>query len=632
MPDTNVSWEAYAVLNASVVKKEGTYHLLYRAISEPQQWQDAHLRVSSIGHCVSSDGLHFDKRTQFILPEYDWERYGCEDPRVVFVDGKYIIFYTAISTNPPGPDGIRVGVAISKDLASIEEKHIVTPFNAKALSLFPEKVNGKYTVLLTADTDRPPGKIAIAQFDKLENLWEKAYWEEWYAHVSEHTLPLLRRSDDQVEVGLTPIKTSDGWVVVYSYIQNYYTDHKVFGIEAALLDPNNLLHIKARTNGPFMAPVTYPEKYGTIPDIIFPSGGIVEGDTLRMYYGASDTAVCTADVSLSQLVKEMLFNEKQLPIENLHAHLHLTRFEGNPIFSPISSHRWEEKAVLNAAVYTHDNVISILYRAMDNKYVSTIGLAVTHDGFHIDERLDTPVYVPRMDFEKNTEGGSGGCEDPRMTQIGERIYMHYTGYDGKVPRVVHTSISVSDFLKRKWNWEKPMAISDTKVMDKNSVIFPEKINGKFAVLHRLDVRIWIDFIHDFSHFKEGSWLEGEVLCAPRPNKWDNVKVGSAGPPMKTELGWMLLYHGISSADQNYRLGILILDLQDPTKILYRSDESILEPKLNYEKTGVRPGAVFSCGSAVLNDTLFVYYGAGDSTLCVARYGYSELLQELKKML
>lgn len=631
-PDMKNVWEGYAVLNGSVVKKDNTYHMLYRAISTPQPWQDAYMHVSSIGHAESPDGLHFENRTQFLVPEYEWERFGCEDPRITFIDGRYVIFYTAIATNPPSPEGIRIGVVITRDFKTIEAKHLVTPFNAKAMALFPQKINGKYIAILTVDTDNPPAKIAIAQFDRIEQLWEKAYWEAWYGNISAHTLALLRRSQDHVEVGLAPIETEKGWVLVYSYIQNYFSNHKIFGIEAALLDKNNPLHIAAKTYGPFMVPEAYPELYGTIPNIIFPSGGIVEDDTLRIYYGASDTAICTAGVSLSQLLKEMESKEKQITIESVHSALHLVRFEGNPILSPIRQHVWEEKAVLNAAVHSDSKKIFILYRAMDRAYRSEIGMAITTDGYHIDERLPDPVYTPRAEFEKNLYGGSSGCEDARITQIGDTVYMHYTAYDGRTARVAHTSISVADFLHREWNWEQPRAISRPDVMDKNSAVFSKKIQGKFAILHRLDVRIWIDFAQDFLIFGPKRWLEGKVLVSPRPDMWDSEKVGIAGPPIETDLGWVLLYHGISSHDQKYRLGVILLDKEDATKVLVRFDHPILEPKLPYENHGIRPGAVFSCGSAVLNDTLFVYYGAGDSSLAVAQMPFSLLLSRLKDKL
>ncbi len=306
IPNTENPWEAYAVLNGNVVVKNNTYHMVYRAISSVQQWHDAQIRISSIGHATSTDGYVFSHRKQFIVPEYAWEQFGCEDPRVTFIDGKYYIFYTAISTNPPSPQGIRVGIAVTKDFSTIEEKHLVTPFNAKAMVLFPKKINGKYAALLTADTDNPPAKIAIVYFDQLSQLWDQPFWEEWYKNISEYTLPLVRGSNDHVEVGLVPVATEKGWLFVFSYIQNYFTQHKLFGIEAALLEKNNPLHIIKKTQEPFMVPQYYPELYGTIPNIIFPSGGLKIGNTLRIYYGASDTSICEAEVSISGVVRDII--------------------------------------------------------------------------------------------------------------------------------------------------------------------------------------------------------------------------------------------------------------------------------------------------------------------------------------
>ena len=382
-----------------------------------------------------------------------------------------------------------------------------------------------------------------------------------------------------------------------------------------------------------MIPETYPELYGTIPNIIFPSGGIVEESKVRLYYGASDTSVCTAEFSLKELTDTMINREIQIPVVSVHSNIHLTRFEGNPIITPQNNNPWEKKAVLNAAVLKHGQTIHILYRAMDDAYVSTIGLATTHDGFHIDTKLDYPIYTPREDFEMNKDGQSAGCEDARITQIGDILYMQYTGFDGKVPRVVHTSISLSDFVNQKWNWKKPKVISTPLEMDKNSAVFPKKIGKKFVILHRLGVDIWIDSAESFDEFGENKrWLKGEILALPRPGSWDSIKIGIAGPPIETELGWLLIYHGISDKDLKYRLGLMLLNLIDPTTVLLRLDSFILEPKLAYENQGIRPGAVFSCGGAILNDHFFVYYGAGDSTLCVAQIKFSELLTHLKSRL
>jgi len=136
------------------------------------------ISMSVIGHASSDDGIEFDNRLPFIVPEESWEKYGCEDPRVTKLDGKYYIFYTALSEFPFRAEGIKVAVAISKDLETIEERHLVTPFNAKAMAMFPEKINGKTVVIFGVNTDNPPAKIAIAEFDKEEDLWNEKIWNK----------------------------------------------------------------------------------------------------------------------------------------------------------------------------------------------------------------------------------------------------------------------------------------------------------------------------------------------------------------------------------------------------------------------------------------------------------------------
>ena len=179
------------------------------------------MSVSSIGYAKSDDGLNFSARRQFIKPQYDWEKFGCEDPRITKLDGKYFIFYTALSNYPYTPEGIKVGLATSLDLEKIEEKHPVTPFNAKAMALFPERIGGKIAAILTANTDKPPSKICIAMFDSTDQIWSFSNWDKWYKSLDYHVVPLCRLDADQVEVGAPPVKTDHGWLIVYSYISNY---------------------------------------------------------------------------------------------------------------------------------------------------------------------------------------------------------------------------------------------------------------------------------------------------------------------------------------------------------------------------------------------------------------------------
>src|ERR1035437_6721076 len=126
-PVTEDAWQAEAVFNPSPVVSGQTVHLLFRAVSSPQLISGVEMGISSIGYTQSTDGIHFGERRQLIKPEYDWEKYGCEDPRVTKLGGKYYIFYTALSTCPFCAEGIRIGMAGTKDLQKIDEKHPVTP-------------------------------------------------------------------------------------------------------------------------------------------------------------------------------------------------------------------------------------------------------------------------------------------------------------------------------------------------------------------------------------------------------------------------------------------------------------------------------------------------------------------------
>ena len=152
------SWEAQATFNGCPVDVDGKICLVYRALSLPHYRSigETTLTVSNIGITAPSrNGIDFHDRRILIVPEEPWERFGCEDPRVTRLNGKYFIFYTALSTYPPSAEGIRVGLAISDDFKTIREKHLVTPFNAKAMALFPEKIDGKIWVVLSVHTDIP---------------------------------------------------------------------------------------------------------------------------------------------------------------------------------------------------------------------------------------------------------------------------------------------------------------------------------------------------------------------------------------------------------------------------------------------------------------------------------------------
>lgn len=621
-PLADRQWESQGTFNPSPLKKGAITHVLYRALGRPDALQSPG-GVSTIGKALTLDGKHFQNRRQFIVPQEPWEKYGCEDPRGTYFEGKYYIFYTALGGQPFGPGNIKVAVAISKDLESIEERHLITPFNAKAMTLFPERVDGKITVMLTAHTDEPPAHIAIAQCDHIEELWDLSFWEKWHAELSEHTINPLRFEHDHVEVGSTPIKTKDGWLVFYSYIQNYFGGgERVFGIEALLLSLTDPRQIVGKTKGPIMVPEEIYERYGAVPNIVFPTGATLEKNgRVNVYYGGADTVCARASLNLEDLLSAMI-PERRVELA--------TRAKENPLLSPIAAHTWENKAVFNPAAIEIGGVIHLLYRALGDENTSVLGYATTKTGSKITDRLDKPAYIPREEFEikKGPPGSGSGCEDPRITRIGNTIYLAYTAFNGVDPwRAALSSISVKDFVARRFDkWSKPQLITPDMVQDKDTCILPEKIGGQYMLLHRIDPMLCADFL-DTLDFKKSRLTRCIELMGPRAGMWDSQKIGIAGPPLKTPKGWLLIYHGVSKTS-TYRLGAVLLDPKNPSIIISRSVDTIFEPIEEYERTGMVRNVVFSCGQVVRGDVLWVYYGGADTVIGVAKFSLKKLLKIL----
>lgn len=624
VPNGDHYWEEFGTFNMCPIKRNKTIYGLYRAISAIDKMA-LQQQTSIIGIGKSKDGVHFEDRVPFIAPQEDWDSHGCEDPRVTFFEGKYYIFYTALSRYPFGAEGIKVAVGVSDDLKKLNERHLVTPFNAKAMTLFPERINGKITVIFSVHTDLPPARVSIAQFDNIEQLWDEAYWEEWIKNLDSHSINFTRTLYDHLEVGAPPLKTKYGWLLIYSHIQNYFAGpeklDRIFGIEALLLDINDPTKIVGRTRGPILAPEESYELSGYIPDVIFPTGALIEKDLLYIYYGAADTTTCLAYVNLDDLLSSIY--EKTAPSWRF------KRAPVNPIISPKSENPWESKATFNPAAIKIGEKTHILYRTLSEDNTSSIGYASTLDGFTIDERLSLPVYVPREDFEnKKIPGGNSGCEDPRLTKIGKKIYICYTAFDTiGPPRVAVSSISEKDFVSHNWNWEKPFLITPNGIDDKDTCLFPQKFKEGYFVAHRVGNEICGDFLKTLG--PDGDKVDKCLrILGPRINFWDSLKVGITAPPIKTKSGWLLLYHGVSKSHGTYRVGTVLLDLKDPAIILARGTDTIFEPEEIYEKIGIVNNVVFPCGMVVRDDILYIYYGGADKVTCVATMNLSIILEAL----
>jgi len=620
------SWEAQAVFNGCPVKKGDKIYLIYRALPLPHYYAPpkAHLPISNIGVGVSPDGLDFHDRKLLIVPQEQWEICGCEDPRVIKLDGKYFIFYTALSNYPPTAEDIKIGVAITKDLETIEEKHLVTHFNSKAMALFPERIQNKFWAVLTVHTDKPPAYICLASFEKEKDIWNRSCWERWYKNFKDYSLPLLRNPIDHIEVGAPPIKTKYGWLLFYSYIQKYFTPERLFTIEAVLLDLENPFKIVGRLKYPLLVPEEYYEKIGYVPNVIFPSGALKVKNKIHLHYGAADTVCGAAFVDLDLLLKKLI---KKITTPKF------VRAKENPIITPNPQHPWEAKATFNPAAIYLDEKVHLIYRAMSPDNTSVFGYATSKDGVHIDYRHPEPIYTPRESFEQKIEPGNSGCEDPRLTLIGDKIYMCYTAVDGKNPtRVAFTWIKVEDFLNKKWKWAKPVLISPPGLDDKNACVFSEKVinprtkKEAYLIIHRIGDDIDSALVPTLE-FDGKTWLKEYRWITSRKGYWDCVKIGIAAPPIKTQKGWILLYHGVDEKTV-YRVGAVLLNPKNPLEIIARTDEPIFEPEEEYEKVGQVNNVVFPCGAVVIGDKIYMYYGGADKVIGVATLEIEKLIKTL----
>jgi predicted GH43/DUF377 family glycosyl hydrolase len=623
------AFEEVACFNPSAVRHDGKTHLFYRAMARPDALLTPYAGLSTVGHAVMGD-REAENREQVIIPEQEWEQFGCEDPRATFFEGSWYVFYTALGGFPFGPSNIKVAMAKGDAPDKLHEKHLVTPFNAKAAALFPERVAGDAVLLFTAHTDYtdeyPRPTIALARSRHVEDFWDPAFWKRFHDELPRHALPELRRSDtDHIEVGAAPIETEHGWLLIYSHITDYYDESKRrFGIEAALLDRNDPQKIVGRTEFPFLVPEAPYERYGAVPNIAFPSGAVVCEDRLDIFYGAADTVGAMASVSLKDLLAAMTPESRKSFAK---------RDARNPLLSPLPEHAWESKAVFNAAATLIDGTTHLLYRAMGDENTSVFGYAKIGEDGGIAERLPTPAYVPRAPLEMKTGDphGNSGCEDPRLTRLGDTLYLTYTAFDGRESvRGALSSISVEDFVAKRFDrWKEPVLVTPEGVVDKDVCLLPGKVGGEYLLIHRIDPNICAHPLPDLNFSKPlNRCIE---IIGPRPGMWDHEKVGAAAPPVQVTLpsgedAWLFVYHAIGR-DRGYRLGAVLLDVS-AANVLSRTSAPILEPVDDWEMQGQIGNVVFSCGMTVTGDTLRIYYGGADTKLGAADVSLSRLLSVL----
>ena len=275
--------------------------MLYRALSVPLDGgPNGHIVVSSLGLANSTDGRNFYNARFFFGPEYGWEAFGTEDPRIVQIKHRYFIFYTAVSAYPPHPDAVKTAVATTTDFENYEKWGVVIPFNSKAATFFPRKIGNQYVLMFTYDPDRPPSKVVLAYMDKPEDMKDPSFWEEWKKDYDRGMYRLFEAVPPRqyVEVGAPPIETEYGWLIVHPDID----PNNHFSIAITLLDLDDPQKIIA-TTGPLLEPEAWYELNGNVPYVAFPSGALIIDDVLHVYYGAADTYVALATIDMDDLWK-----------------------------------------------------------------------------------------------------------------------------------------------------------------------------------------------------------------------------------------------------------------------------------------------------------------------------------------
>lgn len=330
----------------------------------------------------------------------------------------------------------------------------------------------------------------------------------------------------------------------------------------------------------------------------------------------------------------------------------LKRYDGNPILGPVPGSTWQSACNTNPAAWYDGKKVHLLFRGGpdDNVHRIYFGLAESEDGFHFRRVSDEPVFGP------SDNGFDGGAiEDPRIIQFGDTYFVTYAArmyppgpywkkimglnahnptFPEETPLAVRWNITRSGLAATKdfKTWHRFGPITSASVDNRDAIIFPEKIRGRFFMLHRPGTwtgkrygcekpSIWISSARDML-----CWKNDHLLAQPVFD-WESQKIGGSAPPIKTDKGWLTLYHGVDS-NGVYRTGAMMLDLKDPRHVLARTRQPILEPEMDYEKKGIVPNVVFPCGNVVINGTLFVYYGGADKVCAVATAPLKEMVDSV----
>lgn len=333
--------------------------------------------------------------------------------------------------------------------------------------------------------------------------------------------------------------------------------------------------------------------------------------------------------------------------------------ELGPILEP-TSNLFENKAVLNPGVYQDGNTVYVFYRAIgEDDLKSSIGYARLDGPTKIVERWDRPI------IGRDSMSEFMGCEDPRVVKIDDTFYLTYTAHDGKNALVaLATSLDLKTWKKegiispqltydevgeilREEHLKDQYAMfesfyeefsgQDILLWEKDAVMFPEKIDGKFVLLHRVLPDIQIVYFDNFEQLKSRDFWVGylnhlnEFVVLENRYWFETRHIGGGAPPIRTKDGWLFLLHSVEETNHGrvYRASAALLDINNPQKILGRLKEPLFSPSREWDKVGMVSNVVFPTGTAIFGEDLYIYYGAADHLVAVAKTSLDELLAELK---
>jgi predicted GH43/DUF377 family glycosyl hydrolase len=295
-----------------------------------------------------------------------------------------------------------------------------------------------------------------------------------------------------------------------------------------------------------------------------------------------------------------------------------TRHRNNPILS-IENWPYKANSVFNAAAAEVDGQVLLLARVEDFRGLSHLTAARSKNGIDNWQIDDKPTLMPDP---QNHPEELWGIEDPRITWLAElnEWAITYTSYSSGGPLV---SLATTKDFK---SFDRIGAVMPPE--DKDAALFPVRFGDYWAMLHRpvvamTQANIWLSFSPNLKH-----WGDHQKIIHARSGAWwDANKIGLSAPPMETEHGWLILYHGVrtTASGSIYRLGLALLDLHDPRKVIRRSQEWIFGPKAPYEREGDVDDVVFPCGWINRNGTVYMYYGAADSCIGLATAKLQDLI-------